>query len=332
MRFRSIVVIASLALGLLVVPLGADAQQAGKVFRIGILWIIFPEDPWPHALLDAFRQGLREQGYVERQNVAFEHRYAKGKYERFAELAADLVRLKVDVIVAHNEPATVAAKQATSTIPIVMTFVTDPVASGLVASLARPGGNITGLSSLVSPEIVGKRLELLKEAVPTVSRVAVLHNPTYPQTGVGIREAQAAARSLRLQLELVEARGPDEFGGAFATMTRKRVGAVLVLEDPSFTVNRTQLVDLAAKKRLPAMYGVREFVDAGGLMAYAPNLADLFRRAGTYAGRILKGAKPADLPVEQPTKFELVINLKTAKALGLTIPQSVMMRADQVIE
>ncbi len=322
----------ALVLALLAAPLAAEAQQAAKVFRIGILWIAFPEDPLPHALTDAFQQGLREQGYVEGQNVAFEHRYAKGKPERFPELAADLVRLKVDIIVVHNVASTLAAKQATSTIPIVMTFVSDPVASGLVASLARPGGNITGLSSVVSPEIVGKQLQLLKEAVPKVSRVAVLGNPTYPRTGAYIREAQVAVPSLRVQLEIVDARGPDDFDGAFATMTRKRAGAVLVLETPSFYPDRTELAHLAAKKRLPAMYAAREFVDAGGLMAYGPNLADSFRRAGTYAGRILKGAKPADLPVEQPTKFELVINLKTAKALGLTIPQSVLMRADEVIQ
>ncbi len=265
----------------------------------------------------------------DKHDVAFEQRYAKGKYERFREFAADLVRLKVDIIVVHNPQAALAAKQATSTIPIVMTAVPDPVGLGLVASLARPGGNVSGLTSLPGPEMLGKHLQLLKEVVPAVSRMAVLRNP---HTSPYIHETQVAAQSLGLQLEIVDARGPAEFDGAFATMTRKRVGAVLVAWDASFFLYRSQLADLAANYRLPAMSFAREFVEAGGLMAYAPSLADLFRRAGTYAGRILNGAKPADLPIEQPTTFELVINLKTAKTLGLTIPQSLLLRADQIIE
>jgi putative ABC transport system substrate-binding protein len=319
---------AVLILGLLAGPIATEAQQPGKVFRIGFMNIVSPEDAVTH-LFDAFKQGLREQGYVYGQNVLFEQRYAKGKYERFPEFAADLVRLKVDIIVVHNPQAALAAKQATSTIPIVMTAVPDPIGLRLVASLARPRGNVTGLTGLPGPEMLGKHLQLLKEVVPTVSRMAVLRNP---HTSPYISETQVAARSLGLQLEIVDARGPAEFGGAFATMTRKRVGAVLVAWDASFFLYRSQLADLAANYRLPAMSFAREFVEAGGLMAYAPSLADLFRRAGTYAGRILNGAKPADLPIEQPTKFELVINLKTAKALGLTIPPALLVRADQLIQ
>jgi len=319
---------------LLAAPLAAEAQQAAKVWRIGMLW--FGSSLKDHGVrmrFDAFQQGLREQGYIEGRNVVFEHRYAGGKYELFSDLAAELVRLKVDVIVTPgNTPATLAAKQATSTIPIVFMAAADPVALGFVASLARPGGNITGVSSLVGPELVGKRLELLKEAVPKLSRVAVLGNPIHPDTRVYIREAEVAARSLKVQLHIVEARSPDEFEGAFAAMTKARASAILVLSDATFLFGRRQLADLAAKSRLPAMYGLREHVEAGGLMAYAANVAELSRRAGTYVGKILQGAKPGDLPVEQPTKFELVINLKTAKALGLTIPQSLLQRADEVIQ
>jgi putative ABC transport system substrate-binding protein len=319
---------------LLAAPLPAGAQQAKKVWRIGMLWFGSSLEDLPvRVRFDAFQQGLGEQGYVKGGNIAFEHRYARGKYELFSSLAAELVRLKVDVIVTPgNTPATVAAKQATSTIPIVFMASPDPVALGLVASLARPGGNITGVSSLVGPEIVGKRLELLKEAVPKLSRVAVLSNPTNPDIPVFIGEAEVAARSLKVQLHIVEARGPDEFEGAFATMIKERAGAILVLPDTIFLFNGKQLANLAAKNRLPAMYGQRENVEAGGLMTYAPSVAELSRRASTYVAKILQGAKPADLPVAQPTKFELVINLKTAKALGLTIPPSLLGRADEIIQ
>jgi putative ABC transport system substrate-binding protein len=327
--------IGSLAGGLLLTaPLTAEAQQVGKVWRIGMLWFGSSLEDLPVRMrFDAFYQGLRDQGYMEGRNVAFEHRYARGKYERFPDLAAELVRLKVDIIVTPgNTPATLAAKQATSTIPIVFMAAADPVALGFVASLAQPMGSITGVSSLIGPELVGKQLELLKEAVPKLSRVAVLNNPTRPDIRVFIGEAEVAARSLKVQLHIVEARGPAEFEGAFAAMTKERASAILVLADTIFLFNGRQLVDLAAKNRLPAMYGYRENVEAGGLMAYAPNLVELSRRASTYVDKILKGAKPADLPVEQPTKFELVINLKTAKALGLTIPQSLLLRADEVIQ
>ena len=268
-----------------------------------------------------------------RQNIVLEPRWAEGQYARYPALAAELVRLKVDVIVTPgNRPATLAAKQATSTIPIVFMNAFDPVAQGLVASLARPGGNITGLTSLVGPEFVGKQLELLTEAVPKLYRVAVLRNPTMTDARVLIREAEVAARSLKVQLHVVDARGLAEFEGAFAAMIKERVSAILVLADVVFLFNARQLADLAAKHRLPAMYQLREHVETGGLMAYAANLAELSRRASIYVGKILQGAKPGDLPVEQPTKFDLVINLKTAKTLGLAIPQTLLQRADHVIQ
>jgi len=320
--------------GLLAARLAAEAQPEGKVWRIGMLWFGSSIEELPvRVRFDAFQQGLREQGYMEGRNVAFEHRYARGKYERLPDLAAELVRLKVDVIVTPgNPPATLAAKQATSTIPVVFMSAADPVASGFVASLARPGGNITGGTSLVGPGLVGKRLELLQEAVPKLSRVAVLSNPTTPDARVFIGEAEVAARSLKVQLHIMEARGPAEFGGAFAAMIKERASAILVQQDAIYLFNGRQLAELAAKNRLPAMYGLREHVEAGGLMAYAASLAELSRRASIYVGKILQGAKPGDLPVEQATKFDLVINLKTVKALGLRIPHSLLSRADQVIE
>ncbi len=321
----------ALVLAMLASPFAAHAQQAAKVARIGYLSAAnLATNPHMH---EAFRQGLRDLGYVEGRNVVIEYRSAEGKYERLPALAAELVALKVDVIVAPPTVAALAAKHATRTIPIVFTAV-DAVASGLVTSLARPGGNVTGLS-LLAPELVGKCLEQLKQAVPGVSRVAVLWQPG----GLGERtekdmlnEAEVAARTLGVRLQFVEARGPADFDRAFSDMTRARAGALTVLGSNMFNNERRRLVDLAAKTRLPAVYPWREFVDAGGLMAYGPDLADLFRRAATYVDRILKGAKPGDLPVEQPTKFELVINLKAAKALGLTIPQSLLGRADQIIE
>ena len=322
--------IGTLAGGLLAAPLAAEAQQAAKVARIGILG----GSAAPTPLREAFLQGLRDLGYVEGRTVVIEYRFDEEKLERLPALAAELVALKVDVIVTGSTPAALAAKQATRTLPIVFVAVGDPVGSGLVTSLARPGGNVTGLSNL-APELVGKCLELLKQAVPGVSRVAVLWQPG----AVGertekdmLKEAEVAARALGVRLQFVEARGPEDFDRAFSDMTRARAGALTVLGSAMFFSERRRLVDLAAKNRLPAVYPWREFVDAGGLMAYGPDLADLFRRAATYVDKILKGAKPADLPVEQPTKFELVINLKTAKALGLTIPPSLLGRADQVIE
>jgi putative ABC transport system substrate-binding protein len=323
----------TLLLGGLVSPVPAEAQQAAEPTRIGYLSTqsLSP----PTRLGEAFRQGLRDLGYVEGRNVVIESRSAEGKLERLPALAAELVALKVDVIVAPaGTPPALAAKQATRTIPIVFIAVGDPVTSGLVSSLARPGGNATGLTD-VNPELVGKRLELLTQAVPGVSRLAVLWQPG----AVGertekdmLKAAEVAARALGVRLQVVEARGPADFDRAFSDMTSARAGALTVLGSNMFFKERRRLVDLAAKNRLPAVYITREYVDAGGLMSYGADLADSFRRAATYVDKILKGAKPGDLPVEQPTKFELVINLKTAKSLGLTIPASVLGRADRVIE
>jgi len=315
---------------LLAKPLGADAQQAAKVARIGYL---SPNRAATPHVRDAFLQGLRDVGYVEGRNVAIEYRDAEGKVERLPTLAAELVALKVDVIVTENSTlAARVAKQATTTIPIVFTSVGDAVESGLVISLARPGGNVTGLSNL-GPELVGKRLELLKQAVPGLDRVAVLWLPG----ALGERTdkdmlagADVAARALGVQLQFVEARSADEFARAFSDMSSARAGALTVLPSNRFLREHRRLVELAAEKRLPAVYTSREFVDTGGLMSYGANSADLHRRAATYVDKILKGAKPGDLPVEQPTKFEMVINLKTAKTLGLTIPQSLLLSAEVI--
>jgi len=321
----------TLSAGLLAAPLAAEAQQAGRVPRIGFLSLTSPSDRPP--LLDAFRQGLRELGWVEGQNIVIDYRYAEGRVDRLPDLAAELVRLKVDLIIASAGTQVVtAAKNATETIPIVMIAVRDPVGIGLIASLARPGGNVTGVSGYAGLEIVAKQLELLKETVPKIRRVAILSNPSNAYHQLAIREVNVAARSLGVQLQLLEARGPNEFDGAFAAMAKERVGALLVLSDAIFSSHRTRLADLAARSRLPAAYGVRESVEAGGLMSYGPSFLDFYRRSAAYVDKILKGAKPADLAVEQPTKFELVINLKTAKALGLTLPPSLLQRADQIIE
>jgi ABC-type uncharacterized transport system substrate-binding protein len=318
----------ALMLALLATPLAAGAEQ---VFRIGILGNVPLTDPEGSRNWGAFIQGLRDLGYVEGRNITIEHRSSEGHYERLPELAAELARLQVDVIVVPASQNAFAAKQATRTIPIVMIGDPDPVGAGLVASLAQPGGNVTGLSML-SPEMVGKELELLKEIVPRVSRVAILVNPTNPTQPLWLEHAKVAARTLGVELQAQEARGPENFERAFAAMTRERAGALFVIADGMFLLNRTRIVGLAAKHRLPTMYALRGFVDAGGLVVYGASLTDNSRRAATYVDKILKGAKPADLPVEQPTKFELVINLKTAKALGLKIPESLLQRADQVIE
>ncbi len=319
-----------LALSILACPLSLEAQQPAKVVRIGFL---FPATPAATShLLETFGQGLRELGYVEGKNFILERRYAEGRVERLPDLAAELVRLKVDLIVAATTPAIQAAKQATRTIPIVMANSFDPVGTGLVASLGRPGGNITGLSTHLQ-ELPGKLLQLLKEAVPRVTCVAFLGNPDVPHSALVFRETQVAARVLGVELQSVEVRGAAEFESAFSAMTRERAGAlILSTRVPVFFAHRKQIADLAVKNRLPAIYANRDFVDAGGLMSYGAHVPDLYRRAATYVDKMLRGAKPADLPVEQPTKFELVINLKTAKALGLTIPQSVLIRADQVIQ
>ena len=307
----------------------ADAQPK-KVARIGFLAPATRTGYQHHT--DAFLQGLRELGYVEGQNIVVEYRWADGNFERLPELAAELVRLNVDVIVAAVTQASLAAKNATGTIPIVMVAVANPVDSGLIASLARPGANITGTSSMTD-EVVGKQLELLKETFPKISQVAALWNPANPVfQAIQRRETEVTARALGLQLHFLEAGGPDDIERAFAAMAKERTKALLVLIDPVFTSNRKRIADLAAKQRLPTVSGIREYVEAGCLIAYGPSFPDMYRRAAYYVDRILKGTKPADLPVEQPTKFELVINLKTAKQIGLTIPQSVLYRADKVIK
>jgi len=320
--------ISGVTLGLLAAPLAAVAQPAGKVVRIGYLGTGGAAAPRHR---EALSQGLRDLGWVEGQNLVIEWRSSEGRAERFPDLAAELVRLKVDLIVANAAPASHAAKHATTTIPVVVIAVSDPVGQGLVASLARPAGNVTGLASLF-PELAAKRLALLQEALPGVSRVAVLWNPANPGNVRIWKEVQVTAKTLDVTLQSREVRGPDDFKGAFAAMTKERPEALLTLDDPLIFRNQVSIVDFAARSRLPAMHAFRESVEAGGLMAYSANLPAMLRRAATYVDKILKGAKPADLPIEQPTKFELVINLKTAKALGLTIPPSLLGRADQVIE
>ncbi len=319
--------IATSAMALLAAPLAAEAQQAGKVYRIGFL---FFGSLGPSRELDTFRQGLRELGYIEGQNIVIEYRFASGRAERLPELAAELARLKPDVLVTPGTPASLGAKQATTTIPIVFAGVADAVGAGLIANLARPGGNITGLTS-ISAELGGKRLELLKEVAPKASRVAVLYNPADPSNVLVLKELQKSAPALGLTLQPLEVRGPGGFEGAFVAMTRQRAHALFGAAGILTTEHRKALVDLAAKRRIPAIWGERQFVDAGGLMSYAVDFYDQVRGAASYVDKILKGAKPGDLPVEQPTKYELVINLNTARTLGLTIPQSVLVRADQVI-
>jgi len=321
--------IGSLAGGLLAVPLAADAQQAGKVYRVG--YLSTPTRASVDHILEAFLRRLRELGWIEGQNLIIEYRWADGNVERLPALAAELVRRNVDVIVAPATSAVLAAMNATSSIPVVMIFPNDPVEMGLVASLRRPGGNITGTTLTAGPEVVGKQLQILKEAIPRASRVAVLSNPADPGWATQLREVRAAARSLSIRLQQLEVRSPEEFERAFAAMVRERAEALLVAGGTTFLIHRTNLAELAIKGRLPTMYGNRESVEAGGLMAYAVNMTDFVGHAAVYVDKILKGAKPGDLPVEQPTTFELVVNLKTARALGLTIPQSVLSRADEVI-
>ena len=314
---------------LLAAPLAAGAQPAWKVYRIGLLSSSSPSTYRNY--VDAFREGLRELRWAEGQNLVIEYRFSEGNLDRLPSLATELVSLNVDVIVAGPTPPLLAAKSATATIPIVVVSAGDPVGVGLVASLARPGGNVTGLSFSVGVDN-GKQLEILLEAVPSTRRVAILTNPANPARPLMIRDLKIAAQSLRIQLLFVEARGRDDIDRAFVTVQRERVRAMLVAADSVFGVHRTQIATLAAKNRVAATYGVREFVDFGGLMSYGPNTVATWRRAAVFVDRILKGAKPADLPVEQPTTFELVINLTTAKALGLTIPPTLLQRADQVIE
>src|SRR5262245_31022781 len=309
--------------------LPAEAQQPPKIPRIGYLVSAFPSST--PARIEAFRQGLRELGYVEGKNIVIGYRYAEGKLDRLPPLVAELVRLKVDVIVTTGTLVTRAVKEATVTIPIVMAQDSDPVGSGFVASLARPGGNITGLATL-APELSGKRLELLKEIVPKLSRVAVLGTSTLPGNAQNLKELELAAGALGVKIQYLDVLGPKDIETAFRAAIEGRADAVLLLASSVFTSQRTQVVDLAVKYRLPATYNRPEYVEDGGLMTYGPSINDLFRRAATYVDKILKGTKPADLPVEQPTKFEFIINLKAAKQIGLTIPPNVLARADKVIK
>jgi putative ABC transport system substrate-binding protein len=318
-----------LAIFFLATVLLAGAQQPMKVPVIG--YLSFSSPSLTSFRTEPFRQGLRELGYVEGKNIVIEYRYAEGKLDRLPALAAELVRLKVDVIVTSGPIPTRSIKEATITIPIVMAFDSDPVGNGFVASLARPGGNITGLS-ILAPEISGKRLELLKEVVPKLSRVAVLGNSSAPGNAQSLRETELAAGALGVQMQYLDVLGPKDIETAFRAASKARVNAVLVLPSPVLLLQRTQVVELVVKNRLPAIYSQREFLEAGGLMTYGTNFADLWRRAATYVDKILKGRTPADLPVEQPMKFGFVINLKAAKQIGLTIPPNVLVRADKVIK
>jgi putative ABC transport system substrate-binding protein len=305
-------------------PLAARAQQADRVRRIGVL----ANEPWPP--LDGLRQGLREMGYVEGKNIRFEYRFARDHIERFSALAAELVGLQVDVIVAQGTPATLAARKATSSIPIVMS-AGDPVGAGLVANLARPGGNVTGLSTQ-GAEMEEKRLELLKDLLPSLSRVAVLSNPANPACVISVDSARRGATALRLQLDVVDASEPGNLDSAFLAMTRTRPDAALVIADAFLAAQRVPIAEFMLAQRLPAIYTYREHVDSGGLISYSTSYFDLFRREAPFIDKIFKGANPGDLPIEQPTKFELIINAKTAKALGLEVPPSLIARADEVIE
>jgi len=324
------------AVSILGASLAAEAQPAGKVYRIGELSGYPParyakERPWADQWA-AFVQGLRAHGWIENQNFVFESRYTEGRVERRAQLARELVALRPDVlVVTEGEPGIRALKAATTTIPIVMMVAADPVGAGLVSSLARPGGNVTGMS-ILAPPVGGKRLGLLREAIPTIANVAVLWNAGDPAKGLEWKDTQIAANALGVRLQSVEVRGQADFDTAFRTIAQARPDALIVFSEPLTLRHQRSIVDFSAKNRLPLISEIREFAYAGGLMAYGASLADLFLRSATYVDKILKGAKPADLPVEQPTKFELVINLKTAKALGLTIPPSLLLRADQVIQ
>jgi putative ABC transport system substrate-binding protein len=326
---RPVIRAIALSLGLLSAPLTLGAQPATKMHRIGFLGAADPAGYYA-PLVEALRQGLRDLGHVEGRNLAIEYRWAESQYDRLPALAAELVRLKVEVIVTHGTPGTLAAKQATSTIPIVMAISGDAVATGLVASIARPGGNVTG-STFFYPELNAKRVELLKAAVPRVRRIAVLTHPDNPASAPALKAMEQMATGLKLELEAVETRSPQDLATAYSAMASRRVDGVVVIDDATLLARARQIADLAVKHRLPAI-GFREFADAGGLLSYSVSFPEIWRRAAVFIDKIFKGAKPRELPVEQATKFEFVVNLKTAKALGLTIPQGVLQRADHVVE
>jgi putative ABC transport system substrate-binding protein len=326
---RAKILVYALAALILAIVHIAQAQQPTKIPRIGLLSTGSPSSSKEE--IEPFRQGLRDLGYIEGQNIAIEYLYSEGVAERLPNLAAELVQLKVDIIVVGGSPSTQATKNATKTIPIVMANVTDPVGLGLVASLAHPGGNVTGLSN-VGSDLGGKQLELLKEASPKVSRVAVLWDSASRGNALWLGEMRVAAQALRITLQPVDVHGPNDFESAFSAIKKEHASALSALRNRATNNYRARIVDFAAKSTLPAMYPDSEYVEVGGLMSYGPNFADLYRRAATYVDKILKGAKPADLPVEQPMKFEFIINLKAAKKIGLTIPQSMLFRADKVIK
>jgi putative ABC transport system substrate-binding protein len=314
---------------LLAIAVIAEAQQPNKIQRIGVL---APSSAYfLSSQLEAFRQALRELGYVEGQNIAIEYRYAEGKLDRLPALAGELVRLKVDIIVAASTPAALAAKNATKEIPIVFETIIDPVASGVAASLARPGGNITGVT-MGGAELYGKRLELLKETIPKLTRAGILWNPTSTAAQLNLKETRAAAQPLKLEVQSLEVRSPEDIEPAFDAATRAKVSAMMITQSPPLTMYSKRIVDLAARHRLPVIYPQRQWPDSGGLMSYGSNVDDSYRRLASYVDRILKGVKPVDLPVERSTKMELVINLKAAKQIGLTIPPNVLARADKVIK
>jgi putative ABC transport system substrate-binding protein len=320
--------VAAVAGGIVATPLLSFAQQPSRVWHIGFL---SPLSRSETDRQDGFRKGMREIGYLEGRDFVIDGRFAEGQYQRIPGLAEELVRMNVDVIVVWGTPASIAVAQASSTLPIVILSVTDPIGSGLAASLAQPGRNITGVSNL-SRDLSGKLLELLLQVVPGISRIAALRNPLNPSSALQLNETETAARALRLEFQLVEARTPEDLEVAFATIRRGRATGIVVLTDAMFIGQRHRIADLATKNRLPTVFARRENTEAGGLMSYGPSLSDQFRRAATYVAKIFKGAKPADLPIEQPTTLELVINVKTAKALGLTIPQSLLVRADELIQ
>lgn len=311
-------------------PLNIEAQQAEKLPRIGYLGQNTAELGQPQ--LAAFRQGLRDRGWIEGQNVAIEVRFAEGKVDQLPTLVSELIHLKVDVIVTGSSATSWAAKTATQSIPIVMAASANALGEGLVSSLAHPGGNVTGMTFLAGPEIAGKQLQLLKEMDPSVTRVAVLTNPTNRSHAGFAKELNVATQALGAQLQVLQASNPDALDIAFATMVRERAAALLVLTDSLFVGQRRRIVDLALRNRLPALYSQREFVDDGGLISYGPNLSDMFRRSATHVDKVLRGGRPGDIPVEQPTKFELVINVKTAKALGIAVPPSLSLRADELLQ
>jgi len=322
-------VLLAIATTVLAMPLTGETQNARKIYRVGYLGN--SSASLEANLVGAFRQGMRDLGYIEGKNLVIEFRWAEGRYHRFASLVTDLIHLPVDVIVTAGTPGTLAAKNATKTIPVVMAVSGDAVGTGLVDSLAHPGGNVTGLTTMAS-ELEGKRLELLREMLPKLARITVLKNDANPLMAIQLRQTAAAAKSSRVALEAVDIRAVDDFGKAFASIAKARPDAIIVLADRFLLAERERILTFTAQQRLAAMYPYREFVERGGLISYSPNYAESFRSAARYVDKILKGAKPADLPVEQPTKFELVVNMKTAKTLGIKIPNSILVRADKVIE